>query len=128
MYRSIGLGMTLLAGVAIGAVAVGGLHAQGKAPGAYAIVDISEITDAELFKTLGPKASASGAPFGAQYTIRTNNITAVDGTAPKRFVVIGFESMDKAKGWNDSALQKEVDSIRRKSTKSRVFFADGAFN
>jgi hypothetical protein len=33
----------MLAGGAIGATAVNGLHAQGKAPGAYAVVDISAI-------------------------------------------------------------------------------------
>ena len=36
--------LALLAGIGIGAAAVSGLNAQGKGPGAYAIVDISEIS------------------------------------------------------------------------------------
>jgi uncharacterized protein (DUF1330 family) len=39
--------------------------------------------------------------------------------------VIGFESMDKAKAWDKSPLQGDVNAIRKKSTKSRVFLVDG---
>ena len=35
--------------------------------------------------------------------------------------IIGFDSLQKAKDWNDSAGQKEVNDIRKKSTKSRSF-------
>jgi uncharacterized protein (DUF1330 family) len=44
-------------------------------------------------------------------------------TAPKRFVIIGFESVDKAKAWDASPAQKEVNDIRMKNTKSRSFIA-----
>ena len=115
----------MLAGAALGAAAINGLHAQGKAPGAYAIVDISEVTNPDLFKTLLPKTQASNAAFGGQNIIVTENIVALDGTAPKRFIVITFESIDKAKAWYASPGQQEVNDIRKKSTKSRVFIADG---
>jgi hypothetical protein len=32
--------------------------------------------------------------------------------------------MDKAKAWDKSPLQDEVNAIRRKSTKSRTFLVD----
>jgi len=35
--------LSTLAGVAIGAVSVGGLYAQGKAPGAYVVVAFSDL-------------------------------------------------------------------------------------
>jgi uncharacterized protein (DUF1330 family) len=57
--------------------------------------------------------------------MRTENITAVDGTPPKRFVVIAFDNLDKAKAWKASAAQKEVDAIASKTTKSRQFFVEG---
>jgi hypothetical protein len=41
MNRSLTLGLGMLLGAALGAAAVNGLHAQGKTPGAYAILDIS---------------------------------------------------------------------------------------
>jgi len=123
MGQRITLGLAVLAGIAIGATAVGGLHAQGK-PGAYAIVDIAEITDQATFNTLLPKAGPAMKDSGGQFIIRTENITASSGTPPKRFVVIAFDNMDKLKAWAASPLQKEVDAIRDKSTKSREFFVE----
>ena len=46
MNRSLTLGLGMLIGAAIGAAAVSGLRAQGKAPGAYAVLDVSEVVDA----------------------------------------------------------------------------------
>jgi uncharacterized protein (DUF1330 family) len=120
--------LALLAGAALGAVSVGGLYAQGKTPGAYVVIDISEIKDPNLFKTLIPKAGPSMAPFGAYNVIRTEKIEALEGTPPKRFVVIAFDSAAKAKEWDASALTKEVTAIRQKSTTSRAFIVDGSVN
>jgi uncharacterized protein (DUF1330 family) len=117
--------LALLAGIGIGAVAVTGLNAQGKGPGAYAIVDISEISDPATFKTLLPIAGKANDQFGGKFVVRTENIVALDGTSPKRFVVIAFDTMDKAKAWDKSSLQAEVNAIRKKSTKSRTFLVDG---
>jgi hypothetical protein len=75
MNRAIPLGPAMLAGGAIGATAVNGLHAQGSAPAAYAIVDISAVTNPDVFKTLLPKAGPAMAAFGGKYIIRTDKIT-----------------------------------------------------
>jgi uncharacterized protein (DUF1330 family) len=124
MNRLAALAMALLAGAAIGAAAVNGLNAQGT-PGAYAVVDISEITDQNTFGQILPKALPASEAFGGKYIVRTSKITALDGTPPQRFVVIAFDSVENAKAWDSSALQKEVNDLRKKSTKSRVFIADG---
>jgi uncharacterized protein (DUF1330 family) len=125
MSRIAFTGIGMLAGIAIGAAAVTAINAQGRGPGAYAIVDISEVSDPATFKTLLPIAGKANDQFGGKFIARTENIVAQDGTAPKRFVVIAFESMDKAKAWDKSPLQEEVNTIRRKSTKSRTFLVDG---
>jgi uncharacterized protein (DUF1330 family) len=124
MNRLVTLGLAMLAGVAIGAAAVSGLNAQGQ-PGAYAIVDISEITDQNTFGQILPKALPASEAFGGKYIVRTSKMTALDGTPPQRFVVIAFDSVEKAKAWDSSPAQKEVNDLRKKSTKSRVFIADG---
>jgi uncharacterized protein (DUF1330 family) len=100
------------------------MGAQTKTPGAYAVIDISNITDADTFNLIGPKAGPA-ATAGGSYIARTNNITSLDGTAPKRLVIIAFDNMDKAKAWYASPAQKEVDALRTKTTKSRVFIAEG---
>jgi uncharacterized protein (DUF1330 family) len=122
--NALGFGLTLAVGFALGSYGVPGLHAQGK-PGAYAIVDISEIVDPEGLKQLGPKAGPAATTVGGTYIARTENIVALDGTAPKRFVIIAFDNVDKAKAWYATPAQKEVDAIRQKALKSRVFVVEG---
>jgi hypothetical protein len=87
MNRHISLGLAMIAGALFGAVAVSGLNAQGKSPGAYAVVDISEMTDPNLFKEqLLPKVTpATVATFGGRYLVRTDKVTAHDDFAkPER--------------------------------------------
>src|ERR1043166_5626290 len=60
--------LSMAAGAVLCAVSVGGLYAQGKAPGAYVVIDISEIKDAEVFKSvLGRGGSLT--PFGGHNVI-----------------------------------------------------------
>ena len=128
MNRHITVAAAMLAGVAIGGVGVDRLHAQSTAPGAYAVIDISEINNPDLFKALLAKAEAPVAAAGGKFVMRTEKITARDGVAPARFVVIAFESMEKARLWDKLPAQKEIDEMRAKSAKARSFLVDGAVN
>ena len=118
--------IVLVAGAAIGGAAIQGLHAQAKPP-VYVVVDINEITDADGYKVLSqrPSASTETAKLGGRYISRGGKITPLDGTAPKRVVIIAFDSSEKAQAWNDSAGQKEVIAIRTKTTKSRSYIVEG---
>ena len=120
--------LAMLAGAAIGATAVNGLHAQNKSPGAYAVIDISEITNQEIFKALLAKAEAPVVAAGGKFVIRTDKITVRDGVAPARFVVIAFDSMENAKLWDGLPAQKEIDDMRAKAAKARSFIVDGSVN
>jgi uncharacterized protein (DUF1330 family) len=121
MRSQCALALAMLSGFGLGAFAVQGLHAQGTAAGAYAIVDITQINDPETFKTLLPKEPQAVAASGGRFVTRTNDITGLDGVAPLRFVIIAFDNVEKAKNWNDSAAQTQVNAIRMKSTNSRSF-------
>jgi uncharacterized protein (DUF1330 family) len=120
--------LAMLAGVGLGGAAIQGLHAQAKPP-AIVVVDISEVTDTEGWKAVGGRSTAAAAAvfkeLGGHYITRTDKITALDGTAPKRFVVIAFDSMEKAQAWKNLPAQKEIDAIRAKTTKSRSFIVEG---
>jgi uncharacterized protein (DUF1330 family) len=122
------IGFSMLAGVALGAIAVQGLNAQAKPP-VYFVADISEATDAEGWKAITGRSTASAEAllkdFGGRYVSRTDNITALDGIAPKRLVIIRFDSAEKANGWYNSPEQKKVNEIRMKTTKSRSFIVEG---
>ena len=119
--------LSMLAGAALGAVSVGGLYAQGKAPGAYVVIDISEIKDPEVFKTIFAK-TGSAAPFSGHTVVATEKIEPLHGTPPKRFVVTAFDNAEKAKAWDASAAGKEITAIREKSTTSRAFIVEATVN
>ena len=128
MKSLIGLGIAMIAGATLGAAGVSALNAQSKPPG-YVVVDISEFTDAEAYKTLSGRSNAESAKvfgaFGGRSVTRTDNITALDGTPPKRFIINRFDGVDKAKAWYSSPEQEKVNEIRTKTTKSRVFIVEG---
>jgi len=122
------IGLSMLAGVALGAIAIQGLHAQAKPP-VYAIVDIDEINNPVGFTAnAGRSNEAATAVFkgsGGRYLARTDKITALDGTPPKRFIIAAFASVEKAKDWYNSPESGKVNQIRMKTTKSRSFIVEG---
>jgi uncharacterized protein (DUF1330 family) len=122
------IGLTLLAGVAIGAVAVEVLHAQATPP-SYVVTDIAEISDPEGFKVVSQRPQAEAAArvqqAGGRYITSTDKITALDGAPPKRMIIIAFDSLEKAQAFNNSQGQKEINAIRTKTTKSRSFIVQG---
>jgi uncharacterized protein (DUF1330 family) len=118
--------LALAGGIAIGAVSVGALYAQGKAPGAYAIVTYTEIADPAGYKTnVADKAPALIEKLGGQLLVATNDITVLrEGTPPfpvKRYAIIGFDSIDKAKDWYASAEMKDINAYINRNTKGRLF-------
>jgi uncharacterized protein (DUF1330 family) len=124
MNRRIATGLTLLAGVAIGATTIQGLHAQAKPP-TYVVVAIRKISDADSFKSILPKYPATIEAAGGHFVVRTDKITDLDGTPPQRFILLQFDSPEKAQAWHNSAATKELDAIRLKSTDSLSFIVEG---
>ena len=128
MKRFLAPGLTMLAGVAVGASAVQGLHAQAKPP-AYVIIDIAKMTDPEGFKAVTSSPAAGPArlkELGGRYVIRSTMMSALDGTPPARFVVLAFDSKEKAQGWADASDIKAINAIRAKTTISRAFIVEGS--
>ena len=55
-------------------------------------------------------------------------VVKFEGTAPKRFVLLAFDSKEKAQGWYNAPDIKEINAIRGKTAKSDVFMVDGVAN
>ncbi len=121
-------GLSILAGAVIGATAIQGLHAQAKPP-VYVVIEFDEITDAAGYAALGGRSNEASAAvlkdFGGRQLARTSEIKSLDGSSPKRLTMNAFDSADKAQAWYNSTEQKQVNDIRKKTTKSRVFIAQG---
>ena len=118
------LTLALLAGVALGVTAIQGLNAQAK-PLAYLVAEI-EVTDTAVFQTYGDRNTPIVQSAGGRFITRGEKMVALDGTAPKRFAIIQFDTMEKAQAYRDSAAYKEILSIRDRSSKYRAFLVEGS--
>jgi uncharacterized protein (DUF1330 family) len=130
MNRPLSLGLAMLAGVALGATAIKELDAQTKPP-TYVVIDITKMIDPEGYKALisNPAASPAGtAALGGRIVIQTATTTALEGIPPARYVVIAFDSKEKAQAWFDSPGTKEITAIRQKTTQSSSFIVEGFAN
>jgi uncharacterized protein (DUF1330 family) len=125
------IGLAMLAGVALGAAAVHGLHAQAKPP-AYFVAEI-DVTNPEaygkeyapkqqaLIKSHGGKFLAIGGTAGAN----AKEIAGFDGETPKRAVVILWDSMEKLQAWRNDPEFKTLREIGGKYAKFRSFAIEG---
>ena len=127
------LTLVALAGVSIGLAAAQAIHAQqAKAPPAYVIAEVekdpAKVEDPAASRRYAEGAPKSLVPFHGQYLARAGGtkIQTLEGDAPKGYiVVIGFESVQKARSWYDSPAYEAIKPIRQNSTKSRILIVEG---
>jgi uncharacterized protein (DUF1330 family) len=120
------LALAVLAGVVMGVLGGMRIHAQQAktAPG-YVIAEV-DVHNPTEFAKYGAKVPDTLAPFNGHYLVRGGKVEAVEGTAPKdRFVVIAFDSAEKARAWENSAAYEAIKPIRHSSATSRVFIVEG---
>ena len=122
--------VAVTAGVAIGAFAVQGLHAQAKPP-VYFVADI-DVTNPDAYaKEYAPKAQALIRAAGGRFlaiggsAATTGTVTAFDGDAPKRVVVQVWDSMEKIRAWRANPEYVELRKAGEKYAKFRSFAVDG---
>jgi uncharacterized protein (DUF1330 family) len=112
--------LAFVAGGAIGAIAVQGLHAQAT-PSAYTVSEI-DITDLDAYKKdYVPLVQASIQAAGGRLVAAGQNLVALEGQSPKTRITINqFDSLDKVRAWRDSAQYKEARKIGDKYAKFRA--------
>ena len=145
MKAKFGVGMVgvgaLIAGMVIGGAAMrvaeaSAVHAQEKATGAspaasgasvapgFVIAEV-QVSDMDLMKQYGAKVPGIIAQYGGKYLIVGGRVVTEEGEPTKGFVVIQFESFEKAKEWYDSPEYSAVRPIRQKAAKSRIIIEEG---
>jgi uncharacterized protein (DUF1330 family) len=118
--------LAALAGVAMGVLGAMAIHAQQAktAPG-YVVAEV-DVHDAATFAKYGAKVPDTLKTYNGHYLVRGGKIEGVEGTAPKdRFVVIRFDSVEKARAWENSPEYEAIKPIRHSSATSRVFIVEG---
>jgi uncharacterized protein (DUF1330 family) len=120
--------LAVVAGAALGAAAVQGLHAQAK-PKAY-IVSETEVLDAAALATYSPLAVAATQAAGAiRLAPAGGKIVALVGDAPKRITITQWESVEKAQAYRSSEAYNKLAPQRDKAIKRiRTYIVEGAAN
>src|SRR5262245_25985015 len=120
MKTHVAVTLALLAGVAIGAGAIQGLHAQAK-PQVYYVAEL-DISNPEAYaKEYVPKVQALVKASGGKLVAAANDPKAVAGTAPKRVAIQIWENMDKLMAFQNAAEYKELRAIGDKYSKLRSY-------
>lgn len=119
------LAIAMLAGAALGAAAVQGLHAQAKPP-AYVISEI-DVTNADAYtKEYVPLANKALADSGQKRLVSGGKTITLAGAPPaSRIVLSVFESLEKAQAAYNSPAYLEARKIGDKYGKLRIFAVEG---
>lgn len=117
--------LSMIAGAALGAVAIQGLNAQAQAKKVYLVsqADILDHAGVDAWNTSIRAAITKG---GATSIFQSTKTIAVIGTAPQRVALTEFPSVEKAQAWLDSAERKAMAPQREKVVKfNQLFIAEG---
>jgi uncharacterized protein (DUF1330 family) len=118
------IGLALLAGAALGALVVQGLHSQAKPP-VYSIGEIDIVNKDAYTKEYAPLILAAIKAGGGR-TLAAGQVTALDGTPPKGRVVITYwEDIEKLNAYRASAAFADARKIGEKYAKFRTFAVEG---
>jgi len=113
--------LSVLAGAALGAATVQGLHAQAK-PKAYTVSEAETIDAAAAAAFTPTLEAAQSAAGGHALHTRGGRVVTLDGpAAPQRVSIIEWDSLEhaqafyKSKAWDDLALQRDkaIKTMRR---------------
>jgi uncharacterized protein (DUF1330 family) len=124
MNRLLTSGLSLLAGVAIGAFAVHGLHAQAKPP-VYTVTEVDVTNVDGYMKEFVPVVQPLVKKGGGTLIAASLKVTAITGTAPKRVTINRWDSLDAAQAFYNSADYKAAAAIGDKYATFRRFAVEG---
>ena len=118
------LGLLACIGLTMVSITIG--HAVQQAPPPAYVVAELDVHDPTTFQKYAAQVLGTLAPFGGHYLVRGGRVEALEGEPPMRFVVIAFDSLEKAKAWYASPAYQAIAPIRHASAKTRSFIIEGS--
>ena len=92
---------------------------------AFVIAEQLEVTDPKKLEEYGKSVRQTIANHGGK-VVAVGNCEPVEGPwKPGRLVIIQFDSMDKAKGWYNSAEYQPLIKIRQAGSRGNLVFLNG---
>ncbi len=92
---------------------------------AYVIFDV-DVKDATAYQEYAALAPAIITAYGGKYLARAGRTETLEGDwAPKRLVILQFESIESARTWIDSPEYTRVKQLRHKAAVSKAVVIEG---
>ena len=107
--------LVVVAGAALGAAAMQGLHAQAK-PKAYTVTELEVIDDAAGRVYPACPGCATGGRWSLAHR-PWGRIVAIEGAAPKRVGINEWDSLEQAQAYRNSKAYKDLAPQRDKAVK-----------
>ena len=127
MKANFKVAIALVAGAAVGGVAVQGLHAQAT-PKAYVVTEI-EVINQDAQTAYLPKVGEVIKSTGGSYLARGGKIVALEGgDAPKRVTIVVYDSLEKAQASRNSPAWTALNAERNKAIKVKSYVTEGLTN
>jgi uncharacterized protein (DUF1330 family) len=125
MNRHMTLGLSMLAGAALGGAAIQTLHAQAK-PHAYVIAEVNIKDQDGYLKEFAPAVVKAQEAGGGKFLVRGGKTESQLGAPPApRVIVVEYDSLDKAQAWWNSQATKDAFAIGKKYADFRQFAVEG---
>jgi len=92
---------------------------------AYVVVQV-EINDPVRYADYKGMVPASLEKYGGRFIVRGGQVHTMEGDwAPKRFVLVEFPSVERAKAWWDSPEYREARDLRWATASSQLIIVEG---
>ena len=92
---------------------------------AYVMVDIT-IHDQEKYAEYIKQSPATVEAFGGRFVVRGGKAEAMEGNwTPGRFVMLEFDSVERAKEWWSSELYREPKQLRQSASTANMIVVEG---
>jgi uncharacterized protein (DUF1330 family) len=119
------IAIALVAGTALGAAVVQGLHAQAKPP-AFVVAEIGISNQEAFLKEYTPLAVKALTDSGNKALARGGKTVSIEGAPPKsRIVINSFANLDAAVAAYNSPAYKEARKIGNKYGMFRLYAVEG---
>lgn len=93
---------------------------------AYVITEI-EVHDPVRYEDYKKLSTASVQAFGGKFVVRGGKVQTLEGTwSPKRFVVVEFPTVERAKEWWSSPQYAPAKKLRNETATSQMILVEGA--
>jgi len=92
---------------------------------AYVVVQV-DVKDPGRYEAYKQMVPASLEHYGGRFIVRGGQVHTLEGTwAPKRFVVLEFPSVERARAWWASPEYADAKALRHATAESQMIVVDG---